>query len=375
MFKNLILYRIAATWVPDAAAVAEALSKAPFTECTPTQTSAAGWVPPRGIENGALLESVGGQWLLKLCTERKAVPTAIVQRRADEMAAQIEQQTGRKPGKKQRKELKEDALHELLPQAFPKRTTVPIWIDPARRLLAVDATSLARADEVVTGLVRSLDGLALTLLASAEAPTSVMSAWLAGQEPPEYLTVDRECELRSTDEMKAAVRYTRYTLEIDEVREHIRAGKVAERLALTWAGRVSFVLGSNLQLRKLKFLDVVFEGRGRTDNEDAFDADAAIATGELARLVPDLLHALGGEYVAPIEAEAPPAASTSAQETDPLLAQARDLVRAHQRASISFVQRHLRIGYNRAARLLEALEAQRVVTPMNREGHRDLVAA
>jgi len=43
------------------------------------------------------------------------------------------------------------------------------------------------------------------------------------------------------------------------------------------------------------FLDGVFEGGGGSAKEDGFDADAAIMTGELGRLVPDLLEALGGE--------------------------------------------------------------------------------
>jgi DNA segregation ATPase FtsK/SpoIIIE-like protein len=48
--------------------------------------------------------------------------------------------------------------------------------------------------------------------------------------------------------------------------------------------------------------------------------------------------------------------------SDPLYEQAVAVVRTNQRASISLVQRHLRIGYNRAARLLEAIEASGIVT-------------
>ncbi|MGK5049907.1 DNA translocase FtsK [Janthinobacterium sp. GB4P2] len=47
--------------------------------------------------------------------------------------------------------------------------------------------------------------------------------------------------------------------------------------------------------------------------------------------------------------------------SDPLYDQAVEVVRTQQRASISLVQRHLRIGYNRAARLIEAMEAAGVV--------------
>lgn len=59
---------------------------------------------------------------------------------------------------------------------------------------------------------------------------------------------------------------------------------------------------------------------------------------------------------------------------DPLFEKAMALVVESKRASISHIQRHLEIGYNRAARLLEALEAASVVSPMNSSGHREVLA-
>ena len=120
-----------------------------------------------------------------------------------------------------------------------------------------------------------------------------MAHWLKEQEPPEGFTVDRECELKSAGEEKAVVRYARHPLDIEEVQAHIDAGKLPTKLALTWDDRVSFVLTDQLQLRKVQFLDTVFEGTKA--DEGGFDADVAIATGELAKLVPDVVEALGGE--------------------------------------------------------------------------------
>ena len=55
-------------------------------------------------------------------------------------------------------------------------------------------------------------------------------------------------------------------------------------------------------------------------------------------------------------------------DTKELLPKARALIIEHQRGSISLVQRHLRIGYNAASELLEALEAEGVVGPVGSEG-------
>jgi recombination associated protein RdgC len=275
----------------------EGLDGARFVACGASQEKSIGWTEPRGEAHGPLVESVGGQLILKLKIETRALPGSVITRKAEERVAQIEATTGRKPGKKETREIKEDIKLELLPLAFSKESSVSVWIDPEASLLVIDAGSQARADEVVTMLVKSLSGLAVKLIDTKVSPTAAMSEWLISQEPPAGFTVDRECELKAADESKAVVRYTRHPLDTDEVRQYVESGKLPTRLALTWDSRVSFVLTEGLQIKKLAFLDVVFEGAS-TGKDDGFDADTLIATGELRKLLPDLLEALGGEVVA-----------------------------------------------------------------------------
>ncbi|HEX9390851.1 MAG TPA: DNA translocase FtsK 4TM domain-containing protein [Usitatibacteraceae bacterium] len=61
-------------------------------------------------------------------------------------------------------------------------------------------------------------------------------------------------------------------------------------------------------------------------------------------------------------------------ESDPLYDQAVTVILQNKRASISLVQRHLRIGYNRAARLLEDMEKAGLVSPMQSNGNREIIA-
>jgi recombination associated protein RdgC len=294
LFKNLTVYRVGPGWAAQRAALEAGLQKMIFVPCGATQPMSAGWSPPRGVVHGPLVEVVGDQWLLKLTIEQRALPAAVVRRRVDERVTEIEQATGRKPGKKQTKELKEEIVLELLPQAFTKQAAVKVWLNPRLRLLMVDASSPARADEVVTQLVKALDGLSLAPLHTAQSPAAAMSEWLTTGEPPAGFTVDRECELKAVDETRSAVRYARHALDIAEVRQHIAQGKLPTQLALTWRGRVSMVLTEAMQIKKVAFLEGVFEG-AKPAKDEAFDADAAIATGELGRLIPELIDALGGE--------------------------------------------------------------------------------
>ncbi|KAA0889943.1 DNA translocase FtsK [Pusillimonas sp. ANT_WB101] len=60
-------------------------------------------------------------------------------------------------------------------------------------------------------------------------------------------------------------------------------------------------------------------------------------------------------------------------ESDPLYDQAVEVILKNRRASISSVQRHLRIGYNRAARLLEQMEQSGVVSAMQSNGNREIL--
>jgi recombination associated protein RdgC len=298
VFKNLMVYRLTAPWVSSTAKLEEALQSAHFVECGASQEKSVGWVEPRGQAHGACVEVVAGQWILKWMMEVKSVPGSVVKRKVQEQVARIEADTGRKPGKKEVRSLSDEVRQSLLPMAFIKQSSVTVWIDPQAQRLVIDAASAAKADEVLTSLIKAVDGLALALVDTQTAPATAMAHWLGSQEAPQGFSVDRECELRAADESKAVVRYTRHALDTDEVARHIAHGKVPTRLALTWNDRVSFVLTDALQLKKVAFLDVVADeapASAADRDQDHFDADVAIATGELRRLLPVLFEALGGE--------------------------------------------------------------------------------
>ncbi len=293
MFKNIILFRLAPEWSMAREQIEESLQKTPFTECGLSQERSFGWVSPRGEAHGALVEAVGGQFILRFMSESKAVPASVLARKVKEMAAQIEATTGRKPGKKETKELKDEAKLALLPLAFTKQAATLVWINIAQRWLVVGAGNQGRADEIVTNLVKALDGFGTAELQTTSSAAVAMSEWLTSQEPPPGFSIERECELKASDDSKAVVRYSKHPLDIEEVKQHIASGKVPTKLAMGWDDRISFVLTDTMQVKKLSFLDVVFEGQQA--NDKGFDADAAIATGELVQMIPDLVAALGGE--------------------------------------------------------------------------------
>jgi recombination associated protein RdgC len=298
MFKNALLYRIETWDAPAGAAIEERLAGQRFIECAASQPESAGWVEPRGKKHGALLEQVAGQTILRLCVERKPVPASVVKTLLEERLQKIEDDTGRRPRGKHAKELKEAIVHELLPRAFAKRSHTLVWLDAKAGLVWVDAASVKKADALITRLVDLLGGgMRLALLQTRTSPAAAMAEWLATREAPAGFSIDRDCELKQPDSEKATVRYARHTLDIDELAAHIQQGKLPTQVAMTWNGRVSFVLTEALTLKKIKLLDVVLEGTPEPQGDDGFDADVAVSTGELRLLITDLLAALGGEQV------------------------------------------------------------------------------
>ena len=274
-----------------------ALAKMPFQPCGATQPESYGWAPPRGQAHGALVELVAGQRILRFMHESKAVPGSVVKRRLEERCAQIEEKEGRKPGRKESRELRDEIVQELLPMAFARTASILVWLDLEQGRLVLDCASTGKADTLVSALVECLAGLQVSLLNTQVSPQAAMTQWLTGNadEWPAHFAPGREVELKSGDEMNSVVKFTRHPLDDEEMKRHIAQGKLPTQLALDWEGRVSFVLTEGTQLKKVAFLDGVFEEQAGAEDNGGFDSDVAIATGELAALITDLTAALGGE--------------------------------------------------------------------------------
>lgn len=310
-FKSIIAYRIGPNWTPPATEALETeMTRLAFAPCGPTQQLSVGWMPPRGEEHGAMVENVGGHLIVKLAVEKKVVPGSAVKQALDERVKAIEAERGKKPGKKEKSEIKEEILLDLLPRAFSKRAAHFAWIDVANRFLIVGAGSYKAADAVVTHLVDMMAELQsvipLAPIQTTMTAGASMGVWLATKESPAEFSIDQDLKLKGED--KNTISYTKHNLDLDEIAHHLEAGMTATQMALTWEGKVSFVLTDAMVVKKITFIDV------KTDvgKDDGFDADVAIATGELSQLLPDLLKALGGEQTLGEAADAAKATGAAA---------------------------------------------------------------
>lgn len=290
-FRNLQAYRITSGNI-TLNSLEEALSQHALQSCMQMEMQSRGWLLPRE-EQESFVHAYGQQWLIAFGMEKKLLPAGVINQHAKARLAQIEQMQGYKPGKKQVRDIKEATIIELLPRAFTQRHKTYAWIDGIKNRLMIDTASSNKADEFVEVLIKSIHGLTLEPLDTQISPSSAMTRWLSGDDLPSVFTIDRDCELQGMSDEKATIKYTRHVLDAEETARHIRAGKKAIKLAMTWNSKISFVLHDNLQLRRITPQDILKEPAEST--EELFASDFAIMTGELSRLITDVIEALGGE--------------------------------------------------------------------------------
>jgi recombination associated protein RdgC len=297
-FRNLTLYRFTQPFDLSPEALEEKLSEKSFRPLGNMEPASTGWTEPLGKEGQQLVHTVGNCMLLCARKEEKIIPAAAVRELVEARADEIEEKEGRPVRAKERRELKETILLEMIPRAFSKSSRQYAYIDMKNGWLVADTATASRAEAFIDLLRECLGTLPVVPLQVEEAPDAIMTEWLKQRSAPAEIQIEDECELRDLIEDGAIVRVRREDLFSDEIRVHLDAGKRVTKLALTWDERVSFVLDEAFQLRRLRFQDVVLDEAGESGAEtmaERFDADFALMSGEFSRFLPRLIELFGGQ--------------------------------------------------------------------------------
>ena len=296
-FKNLCLYRFTKPFNLPPEDLDENLSVKAFRSVGKLEPSSVGWSEPLGREGTQLVHVANGCIMICLRKEEKILPTAVVNERLAERALEIEEQEGRKVRGKERQNLKDEILLDMMPRAFSKNSRVFAYIHPQQGWLVVDAANPGKAEEVVNLLRETLGSLPVVPLTVEEAPSSIMTSWLLKGSQLADIVIEDECELRDPGEEGGIVRVRKQDLSSDEIRTHLDAGKIVTRLAVVFDERIACVLDEKLLIKRLRFQDVVLDEAGEVDAETAaqrFDTDFVIMTLELSRFIPRLVEVFGG---------------------------------------------------------------------------------
>jgi len=299
-FRNLTLFRFPVSL--DLAGLDTHLAECALKPVGGLELFSRGFVSPFGNarqlnEDGSevLAHRSGDALWLTVGGEDKLLPSAVVNDLLEKKLAQIEETEGRKPGGRARKRIKEDLVAELLPRAFVRPTRTDAMLDLKHGLCIVDTSSRKNAEAVCSEIRRALGSFPALPLNAEVAPRAVLTGWIAGDPLPEGLSLGDECELKDAADGGAIVKCQHQELQGEEIAKHLEAGKQVTRLALVLDDHVSFVLGEDLVIRKLKFLDGAvdqLESGERDDIRAELDARFALMSAELRRLFEVLEPAL-----------------------------------------------------------------------------------
>lgn len=367
-FKNALIYRLSRN--VDLSGMEEKLAAFAFTPCGSQDMAKTGWVAPIG---DALVHTVNGQHLLVVQREEKILPREVIQTELNKKVAKLEAEQHRRLKKSEKDALKDEVRHSLVPRAFSKHHKTQIWINEEAGLIVVDAASAKRAEDTLALLRKSLGSLPVVPLTMENPIELTVTEWVRSGQPPAGFVLQDEAELKAVLEEGGIIRCKKQDLVGNEIATNLQAGKLVTKLALSWQDRIDLVLSDDGALKKLKFSEALLAQNDDIDREDyaqRFDADFILLTGELATLINNLIAALGGESNAAPENNASTAADDDENLNDERYPEAVQFVQAKGIASISGLQRQFRIGYNRAARLIEQMEAGGVLSAPGVEGTR-----
>jgi len=297
-FKNLIFYRYTETSDYTQDQLEAAFAEHLFTPCKSQELSRFGWVAPHPALDQQTIFSSGGGFLITAQKEEKMLPSNVIKRLLDERVSHIENEQARKVYRKEKLQLKDEIVIDLLPRAFSKFQQTSALLLPRAGLIIVDSANHKRAEEILNLLRNSLGTLPIALPDVHQSPAVVMSEWLRQTTTAVGFTAKDECEMKDPTEEGGTIRVKGDDLHADEIVAHLDAGKQVVKLALEWDETLSFMLQDDLTIKRIKLSDELSETLNQESSEDPLvrlDSDTSRLALECQRLFPQLMDAFGGE--------------------------------------------------------------------------------
>lgn len=365
------------------------LAEIPFAPVGETMVSRAGFIPNH--TTAELVTPIEGGYSFSVRLDEKHLPKAgvnravadVIQAYADEHELLVADLDEDLIGL-----LREQTLTKLIANALIKTTIVHCFYSEAAQFLIVPTTGSPLAQTVMSLLIKAVGSVKTSTIHVSNIKGGLTTRLknrlgMDGEDGIESafdgFTLGASCLLKlKTD--KAKFDMADLTEASAGLREALAAEMEVELMELVHH-ELAFKLTHDFKLRGLQFGGELTEDeQAKLDDADSAFAWRLVAATQLLQVVA-LIEALCALFAyqrepltddhirtAPTETPAP-----EAGEVDPLYDEAVTWVRTESRPSISAVQRQFKIGYNRAARLIERMELENVVTPMNTHGAREVL--
>ena len=290
-FKQVTPFRLLE--LPEKRYLDESLGNSWFTEPQGLDWFSEGFTYPTAFSDTAVSEAEKTM-LIALKREEKVLPSAAIKHKLDEQVVKIQTAEGRNVGRKEKHELREAIIDDLLPKSLIKSSrTYGLF---AGEWLFVDTANRRKAENLLTKLREALGGLPAQQPVPRQSPASLMTNWLLQGEAQGRFVLDSDVTLVGVGDVAPKVKISRKDLTAEDVVQHAKNGMKVTELGLVWNDRVAFILTQDLTLKRIQWLDVVQEeAEGSCDDAESMAyATQLLMAAALSVILGELVDLLGG---------------------------------------------------------------------------------
>ncbi|MBE0506687.1 MAG: recombination-associated protein RdgC [Marinospirillum sp.] len=288
----------------SAEALEKALAKKPFRPCGSQEMKSLGWSSWDDQSDSLVvttrLNGKDDHFLLTLKIEERDLKSKVVNEALSKKIAEIEKNEGRKVGRKEKQQLKEEVVQELMPRAMTSSSFVFAWIDAAKGRIIIDQTSDKKCESLLNLLRECLGSLPVVPLRTMEDPIQAMTRWINNKAPKGF-SLGESCTLVDAAISSNTVNIKGQDLACDEVVHHIEQGKCVKKLAM--AGKdLSFTLDDRMIFSGIRVDESVLQeleeslGESMDDKNAYFEGTFAIVVDATQNLLDQMIDHLGGIY-------------------------------------------------------------------------------
>lgn len=377
--KNARIYKLSAPITADTEQLNTALAEFKHQPMLGSEAVKYGFTTPLHPAVKTLAYSLSnGVTVIAFKRSEKILPAAVINEELQPKIDALEQEKGRPLSRKEKQSLKEELIQTLLPRALIRSKTTHAYIDSVNQWIVVDTPSSGTAEDVLALLRKAIGTLPALPWLDNHKLNSQLQLWLQNQALPVELTLGHNAQLKAPDEEGAKAQFANHLLSAEEVQSHLQ-DKLVTKLQLSKQDVCDFTVTDDGALTAIKWADAITaknDEMGWDDLQARLEADLYLLTTELRRVLAAIHFGVENSDEQP--ATAKPVAKNpifNAEDEDYLYTEAVAFVIAEQRVSVTGVQRKFRIGYNRAAYIVEAMERNGVVSTAKYDGCRKVLVS
>jgi recombination associated protein RdgC len=333
---------------------------------------------------GELVSEFPTGYALCLRCEEKIVPPGAISSEVNERTLELEVERGEELELEDHKKLFQDVSMEICKKAFVRTKYIKAYHHPESGFLFIDTTSAGAVDRFMNALVklaRKVQTVTIHISSVKNSVTTRLQHTIKAQhdenerpfgkfEPDDMARLRRK--LAPGEPIEVVTYKGTWLANNDELLSQLNDGFEVEEIGLTYPpASMSFRLTHQFRFKDIDFQPLEAEDEG-AEGDDAHEwgVQAMREVGGMVDAVGELCELM--DYEQPVLYENTDPADEAA---DPLYESAVAHVRETQRPSISALQQQFKVGYNRATKIMLQLERHRIVSPLNEDGRRALIAS